>query len=90
MQSTTANKLPPKAARKAPPLRADALYLTPTGRRCQWVPHQGHQSGMGPTHLTFRYVAGTTGGGVPWGDAFSLSRDNLWMLRVLHNGRGAQ
>lgn len=83
MQSPASNRKP----RQAPPLRAEALYMTPAGRCCRWVPNQTQGPRKGPQHHTFVYVGSAAERPSPMGDAFSLSQANLWMLRLLGDAR---
>ena len=67
------------------PLRADVVYLTPTGRRCRWVPLGGPQHRV-TAHAFFEYLhadgSHRHGPKVFWADGFVLAPPNYRLLRL--------
>ncbi len=65
------------------PLRADVVYLAPSGRRCRWLPHAGAQRQI-TAYATFEYLRGpgSRSGGSVWDNQFVLTPPNYQLLRV--------
>ena len=64
-------------------LRADAIYLTPTGRRCRLVPKPCGKPGWGGLY-TFRYLTAKTSDVIGNGDHFVLTAANVGILKREH------
>lgn len=69
------------------PLRADVIYLSPTGRRCRWLPAAGDQHQL-TAYATFVYLHEAKRGrqrhtqAAQWHDGFCLSPANYQLLKV--------
>lgn len=66
-------------------LRKDVVYLSPSGRPCQWLPSSAEQRGV-TTYAVFIYL---DGGKKPrhveaanWHEGFHLTPANFRLLRV--------
>ena len=70
----------------ARPLRADVVYLAPSGRRCRWMAGTGNQNQL-TSDASFVYVDAPHGGrrrhreATLWHDGFCLSPANYQLLR---------
>lgn len=58
-------------------LRETAVYISPTGRRCKWVPSE--RGGYTSSVFQFEYMTGHTGFG---GTGFTLTAQNLRLMRL--------
>ncbi len=69
-------------------LREDAVYLSPSGRACRWMPMAAQ------SYHTFVYLDNAIrprhAEAANWHEGFHLTAANLRLLRVLHNGGGAR
>lgn len=66
-------------------LRADAVYLSPTGRRCRWLPSAGEQRQI-TSYAVFIYVDVARGPrrhveAANWHEGFHLTPANYRLLR---------
>jgi hypothetical protein len=69
------------------PLRADVVYLSPSGRRCRWVPGRGEHRQI-TSYATFVYVDQVRRQrhteAADWREGFHLTPANYQLLRVAY------
>lgn len=74
----------PGAAPACMSLRADVVYVAPSGRRCRWLPFTGQQKNV-TTYAMFVYVdragTGRHREAAAWHDGFVLASGNYRLLR---------